>query len=261
VSGEGQQTAGETEPTWTGGYPVWSARAGDVEVRFVGRGDERSRADTLAAVEPGAPPVAALRQVHSATLVAVDAPGFHGEGDALATTLGGLALSVITADCVPLLLATGNAVAAVHAGWRGVAAGVVARAAASLGSGASGRRAWIGPAIDACCYEVGEEVAGAVVAASDRSVATPGPRGRPHLDLRRAVALQLTAMGWTVVTQVGPCTRCTGELLWSYRRDGKAGGRNLAFVWRRGAGARSVADGSPGEVRAAEAARVAAEGA
>jgi YfiH family protein len=212
---------------------VWSAGDGAVEVRFVGRGVERSRAETLAAVEAGAPPVAALRQVHSPRVVDVEAPGWHGEGDALVSRARRLALSVITADCVPLLLASGEAVAAVHAGWRGVAGGVVASALAALPGPAAGRRAWIGPAIDACCYEVGEEVADAVAAVSDPAVARPGPRGRPHLDLRQAVAVQLAAAGWTDVTRLGPCTRCAGELLWSYRRDGKAAGRNLAFVWRR----------------------------
>ena len=90
-------------------YPLWSDRVGRVEVRFVGRGAERTREATLAAVEPAAPPVAALRQVHSARVVRVDGGGSAGEGDALVTARAGLALSVITADCVPVLIALGAA--------------------------------------------------------------------------------------------------------------------------------------------------------
>ncbi len=230
-----------------GGYPLWSDRADDVEVRFVGRGEERTREATLAAVEPAAPPVAALRQVHSPRVVEVDAGGSHGEGDALVTAQRDLALSVITADCVPVLLASRARVAAVHAGWRGFVAGVVPAALARLrgsderggGHDVSDERdarvvAWIGPAIGGCCYEVGEEVAAPVVAASAPGVVTPGPRGRPHLDLARAVELQLRHAGVDDVRRFGPCTRCSSDLLWSYRREGKRAGRNIAYIWRRG---------------------------
>ena len=234
-----------------GGYPLWTDRAaddraGDVEVRFVGRGEERSREATLQEVEPDAPPVAALKQVHSARVVEVEAGGSHGEGDALVTARRDLALSVITADCVPVLLASRDRVAAVHAGWRGFVAGVVPAALARLresgergGNDVSDGRdarvvAWIGPAIGGCCYEVGEEVAAPVVAASAPEVVTPGPRGRPHLDLARAVELQLRHAGVDDVRRFGPCTRCSAELLWSYRREGKRAGRNIAYIWRRG---------------------------
>jgi len=226
-------------------YPSWSDREGCVEVRFVGRGSERSREATLAAVEPGAPPVAALRQVHSARVVEVDTGGPAGEGDALVTTRPGLALSVITADCVPVLMALGanergGAVAAVHAGWRGVVAGVVPAALLRLreavGKTRAGERpplAWIGPAIGACCYEVGADVAASVVGSSGVEVARPGPAGKPHLDVARAVELQLRREGVEEVRRFGPCTRCHPELLWSYRREGAKAGRNIAYVWIR----------------------------
>ncbi len=226
-----------------GGYPLWSDAELGVEVRFVGRGLERSRQDTLARVEPSAPPVAALRQVHSARVVAACSAGFHGEGDALVSAAQALALSVITADCVPVLLAhlagTTLRVAAAHAGWRGIVGGVVPAALARLreaaGAPATTQRsvAWIGPAIGPCCYEVGPEVAMDVVAASGAEVVGAGSRGRPHLDLRRAVVLQLLGAGVSDVRLVGPCTRCHPELLWSFRRDGARAGRNIAFVWAR----------------------------
>jgi YfiH family protein len=221
-------------------YPWWSDHAGRVEVRFVGRGEEKTRDETLRAVEADAPPVAALKQVHSARVVPVDGPGFAGEGDALVTRRPGLALSVITADCVPVLLSMGDAIAAVHAGWRGAVAGVVPAAVEELRrvAGASANEtppvAWIGPAIGACCYEVGPDVAAQVVAASGEEVSTPGPAGKPHVDVARAVELQLRRAGIADVRRLGPsCTRCDPELLWSYRRDGAKAGRNIAYVWMR----------------------------
>lgn len=229
-----------------GSYPLWSDRAGRVEVRFVGRGEERTREATLAAVEPAAPPVAALRQLHSAQVVSVDVGGSAGEGDALVTARPGLALSVITADCVPVLIALapsdgGARIAAVHAGWRGIVAGVVPAALAILrettAPAASADEtppvAWIGPSIGACCYEVGPDVAEAVVAASGAEVAQPGPAGKPHLDVALAAELQLRRAGIDDVRRLGPCTRCHPELLWSYRREGAKAGRNIAYVWLR----------------------------
>jgi len=224
-----------------GGFPLWRDEADGVEVRFVGRGPELSRDETLAAVEDEAPPVAALRQVHSARVVEVSAAGSAGEGDALVSSTPGLALSVITADCVPVLLAAGDRLAAVHAGWRGVVAGVVPAAVERLLAphddggvpAGSAVRAWVGPAIGPCCYEVGPEVAAQVVAASASDVASDGPAGRPHLDMQRAVVAQLARAGVVDVRVIGPCTRCHSELLWSYRRDGARAGRNIAFVWRR----------------------------
>jgi YfiH family protein len=228
------------EPQTANGYPLWSDVAVGVEVRFLGRGAEPSREATLAAVEPAPPAVASLRQVHSASVVKVDEAGFAGEGDALISARPGLALSVITADCVPLLLAAPGWLAAVHAGWRGIAAGVVAKALACgrrteppARDEAASAIAWIGPAIGPCCYEVGPEVASQVAGASAADVVSAGPGGRPHLDLRRAVALQLAHAGVTDVRLLGPCTRCHPEWLWSYRRDGAKAGRNISFIWRQ----------------------------
>ena len=76
-------------------------------------------------------------------------------------------------------------------------------------------------------------MAAEVVAASGCEVSRPGPAGRPHLDLRRAATLQLAAAGVGEVRSLGPCTRCSPELSWSYRREGRAAGRNIAYVWRR----------------------------
>jgi YfiH family protein len=212
-----------------GSYPCWRGERGGAEVRFTGRGPRAEREETLRAIGEGEPAAAWARQVHGATLLAARR-GPCGEGDALFTARSGLALSVATADCVPVLLSSPAGVAAVHAGWRGLVAGVLAPAVAALGDPAA-THAWIGPAIGLCCYEVGEEVASAVGAASGAPSAVRGPRGRPHLDLAAAARAQLERAGVASVDLLVSCTRCD-ERLWSYRRDGAAAGRNLAFVWR-----------------------------
>jgi len=215
---------------------VWRERRGPLEVVFAGRGPAGERDETLRRLAPAAPAVAWPRQVHSARVLAAGGPGCRGDGDALVSTGEGLALCVVTADCVPVLLAgprhqiTG--LAAVHAGWRGIASGVIAATLAALPGALREWSAWVGPAIGACCYEVGPEVAGQVTAASDPAVARPGPAGKPHLDLHAAVRWQLAAAGVGEVVCVPGCTRCDEERLWSYRRDGKQAGRNHAFIWR-----------------------------
>lgn len=218
------------------GHPVWAASWEGVEVRFVGRGADGTRAEILGRVEEVAPAVAQAKQVHS-DRVLPGREGFCGEGDALWTGEAGLALSVITADCVPVLLAArgGGRIAAVHAGWRGIEAGVVARALEALAAPPEEVAAWIGPSIGVCCYEVGEEVAERVAAASDPSVVAPGgriPGGRPHVDLAGAVRRQLVGAGLPEPRTVVRCTRCDAAALWSYRREGKGAGRNVAFIWR-----------------------------
>lgn len=248
----------------TAGYSLWTdllRRAGEsgeerVEVRFVGRGPTRRPPPrkVLAAVEPtaqgapaeGAPAqvsrpedgveVAWSRQIHSARVLEAS-PGLCGEGDALWTDRRRLALSVVTADCVPILFACrdfGGEIAAVHAGWRGIASDIVARTVERLAAAPAALIAWIGPAIGSCCYEVGPEVAERVTRVSTEEAVRPNPdpgRPNPHLDLRRAVRHQLAAAGVGEIRTVDRCTRCHPEELWSYRRDGKAAGRNFGFVW------------------------------
>lgn len=221
-----------TGPNLESGTWLWRARRGDVEVRFTGRGPANGRAEALYAIAPGAPPLAWAKQIHSA--VALPArPGECGEGDALFADEAGLTLSVVTADCVPILLSGTRSLAAIHAGWRGIAAGIVPATLERMKGRPGEWTAWVGPAIGACCYEVGEEVAERVVAASGPEVAVFGPAGRPHLDLPQAARLQLAAAGVAEVIVLPRCTRCDGETLWSYRREGKRAGRNLAFIWRR----------------------------
>lgn len=222
-------------PILLGGYPVWRASLGNVEARFVGRGPAGSREEVLARIEPAPPALSWVRQIHSARVLPAN-PGECGEGDALFTEETGLALGIVTADCVPVLLAGPDGLAAVHAGWRGIAGGILAETVKTVlkDSGSSGDwTAWVGPAIGACCYEVGDDVARPIAEASDPSVVIPGPAGRPHIDLPGAARHQLTAAGIGRVFAPPRCTRCDEERLWSYRREGKGAGRNHAFIWRR----------------------------
>ncbi len=223
-------------PIEQGGYWLWRASHDDLEVRFTGRGPAGEREDVLQRIEPGAPPVAWAKQIHSAVPLPARA-GRCGEGDAVYGDSPGLALSVVTADCVPVLLAGSDGrLAAVHAGWRGIVGGVLGETLKAAGGGGPDWTAWIGPSIGPCCYEVSEDVAAQVVAASSPEVSRPGRSGKPHLDLVLAARRQLEAAGVLPerVEAVPACTRCDETRLYSYRREGKGGGRNIAFIWRKG---------------------------
>lgn len=166
------------------------------------------------------------RQVHGTRAVAIVAPNQHaGEADAFHTRQSGIPVSVITADCVPLLLARrdGGHVAAVHAGWRGLADGIIPRVLAELEAGDDWVAA-IGPTICAPCYEVSDELARQF---ADRFAAIPAdellPRHR-HLNLRAVAEYQLRQGGVAAIDHVGGCTCCS--------RDGA--GRNVYRSYRRG---------------------------
>jgi len=188
---------------------------------------------------------AILSQVHGSGIVRADAElaGQAPQADgvlALRADRPPVAPAVRIADCVPILFAArdGSALAAVHAGWRGTARGIVGRAVEQLerlGLGPDELIAAMGPAIGACCYEVDDEVAGAVAAASGAAtddLAPPGRSGRPMLDLRGANRLQLleAGLGRDSVHIAPWCTACTPEWFYSYRRDGAGAGRLMACI-------------------------------
>lgn len=228
----GDSSADESPSDEIDGVPAWSFRHGRARALFLGRGAPGRDGGLTARFLPEGVRTAWLRQVHSARVVDAEA-GSCGEGDALVVRGPGLAAAIATADCVPVVVAAdgpGAAVVAVHAGWRGLVAGVLAAAVARLPDRAN-VAARIGPAIGACCYEVGEEVAEAVVRASSPAVRSTGPRGRPHLDLVAAAAAQLAAAGVSRISRVALCTRCRADRLWSHRREGEAAGRNLTLAW------------------------------
>jgi YfiH family protein len=194
--------------------------------------------------------VGTLKQVHSAAVLAFepgdgDVPGgWKREGDALWTATAGTGAGVHTADCVPILLAHREIpfAAAVHAGWRGLTAGIVEAtvrsAAALLGEAAiEGVTAAAGPCARGCCYEVGEETAEALsglagIGASLRKGAMPG---KWYADLQ-AIALSALAAAGVPRRQaegVGPCTVCSPHFH-SYRREKTLTGRQLSFIYMVG---------------------------
>ena len=149
------------------------------------------------------------------------------------TALSGVGLVVQTADCVPILLATEDAIGAVHAGWRGASAGVVPSAVKAFRKILAKRetvRAWIGPAIGPCCYEVGPDVAGRFPPRFSR----PSTGDRLLFDLPGYVRWQLEEAGIRPegIMQPNGCTFCGGERYASYRRDGAKAGRMIALVAR-----------------------------
>jgi polyphenol oxidase len=217
-----------------------------------GAGDERGHIEEnvrrfaeAASFEPRS--LRQVTQVHGARVVNADRmtddPDAREEADALFLAPGGAsharAVGVRIADCVPVLVATTDRgeIAAIHAGWRGVAAGVVGAALAHL----KGQKivAAIGPCIGPCCFEVGDEVASQVLAASGNDGAIVARRrgdktDKAYLDLRRAVRRQLESAGVADVLDVPGCTRCEKERFFSFRRDGRQSGRHLAVIALRG---------------------------
>ncbi len=178
--------------------------------------------------------LATAGQVHGARVVEVDAPGHVPECDALVTRARGLALAVTTADCMALLYLAPGAVAAAHAGWRGVDAGMCEAALRAVceasGHAPEAVTVHLGPAIRGCCYEVGDEVADRFpIEAVDRS------RGRARLDLPTVARLRLAQCGLPAahVHDVGACTACEPAWYYSHRRDEGRTGRLWAVAARR----------------------------
>jgi YfiH family protein len=165
------------------------------------------------------------KQIHSDVIQ--DAAGPLGEGDALISNQPGVIVGVKTADCVPILLAdpATGVVAAIHAGWRGSAQGIVASTVKALvarwKSDPRNVRAAIGPSIGACCYEVGPEVARRFGIESSNPV---------HIDLAAINERQLLDAGVSNIWKSGECTFCVASRFYSFRREGEQAGRMLSFT-------------------------------
>ena len=197
---------------------------------FMGKGGGATREEDLRTLGHQSLRIAWLQQIHSADLRAAT-EGPCGTGDALYTEEPGLALCVQTADCVPVLLASDSMIVAIHAGWRGIRSGIIPVNLAKLAP-RDPLRAVIGPSIGPCCYEVDEDVAGLLAAAVGCQDVVLRGAAKPKVDLQLAVLHQLAAAGVETVRWVRTCTRCNPAFLWSYRRDGRARGRNLNYIWR-----------------------------
>ena len=169
------------------------------------------------------------KQVHGNTVIttADGAGALETEADAIVTATNGIAPTVITADCLPIVIAAPRSVAAVHAGWRGLDSGVIAKAVAALRELCGGViNAAIGPGAGACCYEVGDELHRRF-----KSHSQDFHRG-PNLDLKAIARVQLMEAGVARIYDSEICTICGDPAaLCSYRRDGAETGRQAAVAW------------------------------
>ncbi|HET8756079.1 MAG TPA: polyphenol oxidase family protein [Solirubrobacteraceae bacterium] len=166
------------------------------------------------------------KQVHGATVRrATEPPGPArppAEEDGQATALTGHPALVFVADCTPVLLVADEGVAALHCGWRGAAAGIIAEGVAALSGHVT---ALIGPGARGCCYEVGEEVHAAFAGYDAR-------RGERNLDLPAVIRAKLAEHGVADIHDAGLCTMCHPDVFFSHRRDGGVTGRQAGIVWR-----------------------------
>ena len=174
---------------------------------------------------------ARVSQIHGAGVAWAEGPGVVGEADAIITDKAGFLIAVRTADCVPILVVGNGCVGAIHAGWRGLAAGVIPAAVEQMGSPTT-LAAVVGPSICCGCYEVGEEVVEGISQWVKPALFVDRTRSRPHVDGGKAAVEQLRSAGISSVERLDLCTWCDPRF-WSHRRDGKAAGRQAAVVGLR----------------------------
>lgn len=175
-----------------------------------------------------------LTQVHGAEVARFGTGSASPRADAAVALEPGQVCAVMVADCLPVIFATrdGAAVGIGHAGWRGLAAGVLERTLEALECPAGDVLAWLGPCIGPEAFEVGEEVRQAFVGAdpaAERRFA-PNPRGRWQADLAGLARDRLAALGVTDIRGGGECTYADPARYFSYRRDGVTG-RFAALAW------------------------------
>jgi YfiH family protein len=167
--------------------------------------------------------LAQAHQVHGTRVIEARAGGDAQppDADGEVAAARGVAPVVLTADCLPVALIAPEGVAMLHAGWRGLAGGILAEGAAALRAlGASRIAAAIGPGAGPCCYEVGEEVHAAF-----------GTSGRT-VDLKAIAQERLWAAGVAEIHDCGLCTMCDPQRFFSHRRDGGVTGRQAGVAWR-----------------------------
>jgi YfiH family protein len=180
--------------------------------------ENRLRVAAAAGVDPAS--LRFCRQVHGTVIRPVDRFDHAGSdtADGMVTSSTGLVLGLLTADCAPIVLVGDRRVGVVHAGWRGLAQGIVEEGVAAVGPV---WRAWVGPAIGACCYQVGQDLI-------DAFRARGLPVGRGRADIREAARAALLRAGVRRVQVMHTCTSCDRQYF-SYRRDGLTG-RQGTFV-------------------------------
>ncbi|CAM2979937.1 peptidoglycan editing factor PgeF [Vibrio neptunius] len=174
-----------------------------------------------------------LNQTHSTLVLEADRPTQNVlDADGLFTQQIGVVCSAMTADCLPVLLTNtaGTQVAAVHAGWRGLADGIVENAVAKFDGQVM---AWIGPAIGASAFEVGQDVLDAFISFDSEAKKAFVPRKKPGkwlADMNMLVTQRLNNVGVTDVYYSELCTYLDPQRFFSYRRDGVTG-RQATFIW------------------------------
>ena len=194
-------------------------------------GENRRR--VKAAAELPAEP-AWLTQVHGTNVAELGASGPVGPADAAFTQRRGQVCAILTADCLPILLAadSGDWVAAAHAGWRGLAGGVIEATVQALPVARERLMAWLGPSIGPKHFEVGAEVREALVKGDLGAEAAflPNARGRFMADLNALARRRLAALGVNRIYGGGHCTYADGDRYFSHRRDGVTG-RQATLIW------------------------------
>ena len=210
--------------------PDWKAPAAVrafVTTRELGDLKDAAVREKLRPLLPAEP--AWLRQVHGTRVIDLDADRSR-EGDAAFTRRRHNVCVVQMADCLPVLLAdaAGTVVAAAHAGWRGLAGGVLEATLAAMRIPGDRVLAWLGPAIGPRAYEVGEDVLDAF--RGDEAAFSPARPGHWLLDLYAVARRRLGHAGVTQIYGGGICTYSEPQRLFSYRRD-RTGARMGAFIW------------------------------
>jgi len=176
-----------------------------------------------------------LRQVHGATVVEADSLAGAPEADAAVARRPGTVCGVLVADCIPVLFAdrAGTTVGVAHAGWRGLAAGVIPNAVERMGIGPRNLIAYLGPGIGPAAFEVGPDVREAFLArdAGSQAAFTPHAPGKWLADLFLLARQSLQRAGVEDIHGGGLCTYSDASRFFSYRRE-RATGRMAALIWR-----------------------------
>jgi len=193
----------------------------------------RNREALCAALKLSAEPMW-LRQVHGTHILDAAHSVIGSEGDGAWSAQPGAVCAVLTADCLPIFLcdAQGSKVAVLHAGWRGLAAGVIEQGVRAMAGTPEQLLVWLGPAIGPQAFEVGPEVRTAFAQHDQAAVRafTPTRAGRYLADLYALARLRLSALGVTQIFGGGFCTFTDRERFYSYRRDGVCG-RMASLIW------------------------------
>lgn len=175
-----------------------------------------------------------LEQVHGRKVVDAATAGVRPAADASFSRRPGCVCAVMTADCLPVLLCdrAGTAVAAAHAGWRGLAGGVLEASVAAMAADPGQLLAWLGPAIGAQAFEVGDDVRTAFTEAHARSAEAfvRRPNGRWLADIYALARIRLQAAGVGAVYGGGRCTYSEPGDFFSYRRE-QVTGRMASLIW------------------------------